>query len=204
MEENSPRLSLFDLIALAGATWFGSGLLPLMPGTWGTLAAVPLVAAMSILLAPLHYVAAAAILTLIAIPMAARAASLYRSHARIRRLNPHARRIFDSEALQRWIKDEERQKEDPGMVVIDEVVGYAVAMIAVRPSLAAFVIAFVFFRVFDIIKIQPGRLVEKLGGGIGIVMDDVVAGLYACLLTHVSLWILSALPFPELPLWLLN
>ena len=204
MEENSPRLSLCDRITLAAATWFGSGLLPLMPGTWGTLAAVPLVAAMAFWLDPVFYLGAVLILTLIAIPLAARAASLYRCHARIRLLNPHARRIFDSEALQRWIKDEGRQQEDPGMIVIDEVVGYAVAMIAVRPSLAAFVFAFVFFRLFDIIKIQPVKLVENWEGGIGIVMDDVVAGLYACLLTHASLWALNALHIPELPLWLLN
>jgi len=41
MGEENRSLSSVDWVALAGATWFGSGLLPVMPGTWGTIAAVP-------------------------------------------------------------------------------------------------------------------------------------------------------------------
>ena len=85
------------------------------------------------------------------------------------------------------------------MIVIDEVVGYAVAMIAVPPSIAAFAVAFILFRGFDIVKIEPGKMIEKIGGGTGIVLDDVAAGAYACILTHAFLWIWAALNLPVLP-----
>jgi phosphatidylglycerophosphatase A len=187
MNDNQVRLSFRDWISLALGTWFGSGLLPKMPGTWGTLAAIPFIAALSILLSPLGYLLGVAATVFISIPIAARAARLYRSHPSLARFNPHAVRIFDNETMQKFIKGPERQKEDPGMIVIDEVAGYAAAMILLPPSITAFALSFVFFRAFDIFKLQPGRLVEKLPHGIGIVLDDVVAGIYACILSHAFL-----------------
>ena len=199
MDSNAKPLSILDWISLAGATWFGSGLLPIMPGTWGTLAAVPLVVLMAYFLTPLYYLIALVVLTVVSIPMAARTAWLYCNHPGIMRLNPHAKRIFDSDTLQQFLKDPEHQKGDPGMIVIDEVVGYAVAMIAVPPSITAFFVAFLLFRAFDIFKIEPGKMLEKIGGGTGIVLDDVAAGAYACILTHAFIWTWGALSLPVLP-----
>jgi len=81
------------------------------------------------------------------------------------------------------------------MIVIDEVAGYAAAVIALTPSFTAFAVAFL----LDIVKIEPGKLLEKIGGGVGIVLDDIAAGLYACLCTHAFLWTWSALNLPVLP-----
>jgi len=72
-------------------------------------------------------------------------------------------------------------KKDPKQVVIDEVVGQLVTFVFVFHSigLIGIVIGFVLFRAFDIIKPYPIRRVEGLHGGLGIVGDDIVAGLYA-------------------------
>lgn len=199
MTEIPDRLSITDWLSLIWATWFGSGLLPLMPGTWGTIAAIPLVAILVLLLAPLHYIVAVFALLLISIPPAARTAHLYRTHPAIMKLNPHSKRVFESDALQQYIKDPESQKKDPGMIVIDEVVGYAVAMIALPPTISAFALAFVLFRCFDIVKVEPGKLLERVGGGVGIILDDVAAGAYACLLSHAFLWLWGAVNLPVLP-----
>jgi len=70
-------------------------------------------------------------------------------------------------------------KHDPGAVVLDEVVGMLVAAaIAPRVTWPWILAAFVLFRAFDIIKPFPVRNAERLPGGLGIFMDDVLAGLY--------------------------
>lgn len=199
MPSERETLSLIDWISLAGSTWFGSGLLPMMPGTWGTIAGIPLIVVLVLILPPLVYPIAVIAFSLIAIPLAARTAYLYRNHPRLAALNPHAKPVFENGKLQQFIKDPERQKEDPGLIVIDEVAGYAVAMIALRPTITAFILAFLFFRAFDIFKIPPGGLMERIGHGIGIVLDDVVAGAYACLLTHIVFLITDAMNISWLP-----
>jgi phosphatidylglycerophosphatase A len=69
--------------------------------------------------------------------------------------------------------------EDPGPVVIDEVVGMLVTMVAVPLSWPSLVAGFLAFRVMDIVKPYPARRLERLGGGLGIMADDVAAGVYA-------------------------
>lgn len=68
---------------------------------------------------------------------------------------------------------------DPSRVVIDEMVGllFAVAMLPRTPVIV--VGAFILFRAFDIVKPPPARAAERLPGGWGIVLDDVIAGVYA-------------------------
>src|SRR3989339_1365140 len=75
-------------------------------------------------------------------------------------------------------------RQDPGCVVIDEAAGQWItflfipgAMLLSHPWLP--VAGFLLFRFFDIVKPFPCRAAEKLGGGLGIVLDDVIAGLYA-------------------------
>jgi phosphatidylglycerophosphatase A len=73
----------------------------------------------------------------------------------------------------------EAGREDPGFVVIDEVVGQWTALIGVRADWRHAVLALVLFRVFDIWKPWPVRRLEELPGGTGIMLDDVAAGLLA-------------------------
>lgn len=77
--------------------------------------------------------------------------------------------------------------EDPQFVVIDEVAGQLIALIAVPLSWKAFLAGFVLFRVFDILKPPPARQLERLPEGTGIVLDDVAAGIYALLVIHILL-----------------
>ena len=75
----------------------------------------------------------------------------------------------------------EAGREDPGFVVIDEVAGQWIALIGVRPDLKHALFALVLFRLFDIWKPWPVRLLEKLPEGTGIMLDDVAAGALALL-----------------------
>jgi len=78
---------------------------------------------------------------------------------------------------------------DPGPVVIDEVVGMLVSLAWIDASATTAVAGFLLFRIFDIVKPFPAARLERLGGGVGIVADDVMAGAYA----NVSLRVLLAI-----------
>lgn len=71
------------------------------------------------------------------------------------------------------------KKEDPGEVVIDEVVGFLVTMAFITPTILNIALGFFIFRALDILKPFPCRRLEKLHGGYGIVMDDVAAGVWS-------------------------
>jgi phosphatidylglycerophosphatase A len=73
----------------------------------------------------------------------------------------------------------ESGREDPGFVVIDEVAGQWIALIAIRPDWQHAALALVLFRLFDIWKPWPIRRLEALPAGTGIMLDDVAAGLLA-------------------------
>ncbi|OHB44984.1 MAG: hypothetical protein A2Y13_05710 [Planctomycetes bacterium GWC2_45_44] len=74
-------------------------------------------------------------------------------------------------------------KKDPGWIVIDEVAGQSVALLpaafAGENILLVCAAAFILFRIFDILKPWPIRNAEKLPGGFGILLDDILAGIYA-------------------------
>jgi phosphatidylglycerophosphatase A len=73
-------------------------------------------------------------------------------------------------------------KKDPGIFVMDEVIGYLITVAWLQPpSWLALVVAFFVFRLFDIVKPTPARAMEKVRGGHGILLDDVVAGLWGLL-----------------------
>ena len=73
-------------------------------------------------------------------------------------------------------------EKDSGKIVIDEVVGYLVTMTGVAVSWQTVAAGFLLFRFFDIVKIQPARFFDRhLKNGYGVVLDDVVAGMYAWL-----------------------
>lgn len=69
--------------------------------------------------------------------------------------------------------------KDPPEIVIDEFVGQFISLFAVRHDIIHGLLAFIFFRGLDIVKPGPIRSVERLGGGIGIMADDVLAGIIA-------------------------
>lgn len=75
--------------------------------------------------------------------------------------------------------------KDPRQVVIDEVCGYFVTMFLVPLSVTSVVLGFFLFRAFDILKPPPARQFEDLPGGIGIVADDLMAGVYANIVLQV-------------------
>ena len=147
------------------ATWFGCGFAPIASGTFGTLGTVPLVLLLWWVGSwPLHLVAI----------LAATALGLWAAQG----------------AEARWAR------KDPGQVVIDETAGYLVATFLVRPAaptLLAWLVplgaTFVLFRVMDILKPWPARRLEALPGALGIMIDDLFAGLYANLLFQAALWL---------------
>jgi len=77
--------------------------------------------------------------------------------------------------------------KDPSIVVIDEVVGMWITLFLLPKSAAGCIIGFVLFRIFDIVKPPPARKMESVPGGWGIMLDDVIAGIYANVLTRVLL-----------------
>jgi phosphatidylglycerophosphatase A len=70
-------------------------------------------------------------------------------------------------------------RKDPGVVVIDEVAGMMVSVLAVPRSVPVLVAAFFLFRFFDVVKPPPANRLQALPGGLGIMVDDLIAGAYA-------------------------
>jgi phosphatidylglycerophosphatase A len=88
------------------------------------------------------------------------------------------------------IVERESMQPDPGRVVVDEVAGQWIALIYSRADVSHMLGAFLFFRLFDILKPWPARQLEKLPAGWGIVFDDVAAGVYALLVVQaLQYWI---------------
>ena len=92
-----------------------------------------------------------------------------------------------------WISEIARvrlEEPDPNSIVIDEVCGFLVAMILIPPSFINVATGFILFRFFDILKPPPIRSSERLSGGMGIVVDDVLAGIYSNILLQliVRVW----------------
>lgn len=145
-------------------TFFGAGLLKPGPGTYGSAAALLLWwGAAHVLHAG---VGALAVLTFVA----AVAATL---------VGIPAATIVAREA----------GREDPGFVVIDEVAGQWVSLIALRPDWKHAVLGLVLFRIFDIWKPWPVRRLEELPEGTGIMLDDIAAGVLALAVAQiVSHW----------------
>ncbi|MCX6157825.1 MAG: phosphatidylglycerophosphatase A [Ignavibacteriota bacterium] len=78
----------------------------------------------------------------------------------------------------------QRYGEDPSVVVIDEVVGvwislFIITMFGYDNLFLVSVLSFLTFRVFDILKVYPGNYFDRMNSGVGIMMDDVVAGVYS-------------------------
>ena len=76
--------------------------------------------------------------------------------------------------------------KDPGIIVIDEVAGMLVSVLFVPRTMPVLVTAFLLFRLFDIWKPFPARQLQDLHGGVGVMLDDLIAGAYALALIAVS------------------
>jgi len=89
-------------------------------------------------------------------------------------------------AMAVWIANDAEKllkKKDPGCIVIDEIAGMAVTFVGLPFDLTTALIGFIIFRILDILKPFPIRTLDKrVSGGVGIVIDDVVAGIFANLL----------------------
>ncbi len=69
--------------------------------------------------------------------------------------------------------------KDPGLIVADEIAGMMVTMIAIPLTAKSLLLGFILFRVMDVVKPPPARQFERFKGGVGIVADDLMAGVYA-------------------------
>jgi phosphatidylglycerophosphatase A len=97
-------------------------------------------------------------------------------------------------AIGLWAVHAARAGDDPGWVVIDEVAGQWIALLALpHPSLFGALAAFAAFRLFDITKPGPVGWSERLPGAAGVMADDVLAGMLAALLVWAIRWALPGL-----------
>ncbi len=78
------------------------------------------------------------------------------------------------------------KKKDPGCVVIDEVSGVMIAFFMIPLTWSTVFTTFFLFRAFDMFKIYPCNIIENKGGAYGIMMDDIVAGLYTNLVMQIA------------------
>lgn len=145
--------------AWAVGTFFGAGLLRPGPGTYGSVAAVLLWFAAAHALQPgaaaLAYGTAVAAVLVTLIGIPAAS-----------------------------IVARESGREDPGHVVIDEVAGQLIALIAIPADWPHALMSLLLFRLFDILKPPPVRQLERLPAGTGIMLDDVAAGVLALLVAQ--------------------
>ncbi|HPI91089.1 MAG TPA: phosphatidylglycerophosphatase A [Spirochaetota bacterium] len=87
-------------------------------------------------------------------------------------------------------------KKDPSQVVIDEFMGYWISVLFYPFSLKIAVIAFIVFRIMDIIKPFPAGRLQKLRGGLGIMVDDCIAGLYTNIIILIIIIASRAFEYP--------
>ncbi len=81
--------------------------------------------------------------------------------------------------------------KDPGLIVADEIAGMMVTMVAIPLTPVSLILGFVLFRIMDVVKPPPARQFEHFKGGVGIVADDLMAGVYAHLVLRGILWVVS-------------
>lgn len=150
-----------DYLALAIATW-GVGYLPLMPGTFGSLVGV------GIFLGLTQVATGNALVAVVLVAIVAVTFGGIWAAARTEDLS---------------------NRKDPQKVVVDEVAGQLISLFPLtlfaQWSIVAVIISFILFRFFDIVKPYPAGRLEALEGGLGVMCDDLVAGVYAAVITSI-------------------
>ena len=156
-----PDLSLVRPFPLLVGTFFYTGLSPIASGTVGSLAAAILYYLFPALQNPAMLLMACVIVLVAG--------------------------IWSGGVIERQLKI-----QDPGIVVIDEVLGQWIALASwmYAGDLRYMIAAFLFFRIFDIIKPSPSRYFERRSGGTGIMLDDAIAGIYANIMAHLAMYVL--------------
>ncbi len=99
--------------------------------------------------------------------------------------------LFGSYGIYVGNKFDKLYGKDPAECTVDEIIGQWIALLFLPKTLLISVIAFLTWRLFDIIKPYPARRLEDLPGGFGIIMDDVVAGFYSLIFVHFILIIFN-------------
>ncbi len=137
---------------------FGSGLAPKAPGTFGTVAAIPVYLLLSLLASLPGYLVITALFSVVGI----------------------------------WICDKTSKDlgvHDHSGIVWDEIVGYLITMILVPLTWYWILAGFVLFRFFDILKPWPISILDKkVSGGFGIMVDDIVAGVFSLGVMHLLIY----------------
>jgi phosphatidylglycerophosphatase A len=143
--------NLSNKVLRAYLSWFGAGRSPKAPGTVGTLAALPAIYAWS-LLSTSHWINFSLIVLM---TLAA---------------------CWAADVIQK-----QDQSQDPQWIVIDEVIGIALTWAIVLPmTWIEWLLCFVSFRIFDIVKIWPASYFDKkVKNGAGTILDDVISGMFA-------------------------
>ena len=80
---------------------------------------------------------------------------------------------------------------DPSLVVVDEVAGFLATVAFLPPAPLTYLAAFLLFRVLDVTKPPPARRAEKLRGGLGIMADDLIVGIYGNLILRAGLYFIG-------------
>ncbi|MBM4349897.1 MAG: phosphatidylglycerophosphatase A [Deltaproteobacteria bacterium] len=91
-----------------------------------------------------------------------------------------------------WVSDKAGAvfgKKDDQRIAIDEMMGFFITMLWVTKTPFFILVGFILFRFFDILKPFPIRRFEKAKGGFGVVLDDVLAGIYANIMLHMIYWV---------------
>lgn len=147
--------------AILLATWFGAGLMPKAPGTWGSLAALPF----AWIIVSLGGSSALDVACLVVYVV-----GVWAADKTIKVTGIH----------------------DPGLVVIDEVVGQWIVLIFTPLNPLLYLVGFGLFRLFDIFKPWPVSWADqKIEGGTGVMLDDVLAGLYGLALIQLLQLVLA-------------
>jgi phosphatidylglycerophosphatase A len=143
-------------------TAFYSGYCPKAPGTAGTLVAMAIYIAENLIFSGVN----PDILNIVNLLFVA--AIIYPSV----KISDYAEKFYNS--------------KDPQSVVLDEVIGYWISVLFLPFSFSYAILAFILFRIFDIIKPFPARSLQSLSGGLGIMIDDIIAGFYALIVMHIA------------------
>lgn len=144
------------------ANFFGAGLVPRAPGTAGSLASLIIWVPMLVTNTPWYFKLLALLLLYIV-------------------------GVWASNLVCKKLKS-----KDPGIIVIDEVVGQGVALFFALPTFTNVVLGFLLFRLFDIAKPWPCKNAEEMNGGTGVMLDDVFAGFYTIISLAIINWIIAA------------
>lgn len=155
------RAKLFHIIIASG---FGSGFSPFAPGTAGALVAV-IIWTVLFYVIPFNILLVATSLLIV---------------------------LFTAAGIWSADKLESEWGKDPSKVVVDEMVGVWIALLAVPVGNVWYILfAFLLFRFFDIFKPLGIRKMEQLEGGIGVMADDILAGIYSFLLLMGVRWLIG-------------